>query len=57
MMTSTGVNVTPVVRQHKYTIHYNASGAVGTIADRTVNYSEVVKLPTGQDVATHYTYT
>ncbi len=57
IMTSTGVNVTPVIREHKYTIHYNASWAVGTIADRVVNYSEVVKLPTGQDVAEYYTYT
>ena len=56
-MISTWVEVTPVVREHRYTIHYNASGAVGTMEDETVNYSEEVTLPTSGEVATHFTYT
>jgi hypothetical protein len=55
-MTYTGVEVTPVIREHRYTIHYNASGAVGTMEDETVNYSEEVRLPTAEEVATHFTY-
>jgi hypothetical protein len=56
-MISTGVEVTPVIREHRYTIHYNASGAVGTMDDETVNYSEEVTLPTSGELATHFTYT
>ena len=56
-MISTWVEVTPVIREHRYTIHYNASGAVGTMEDETVNYSEEVTLPTSGEVATHFTYT
>ena len=56
-MISTGVVVTPVIREHKYTIHFNGSWAVWEIDDIYTGYSENISLPTSGDIEDKLIYT
>ena len=56
-MPSTGVVITPLIREHSYTIHYDANWAEGSIQDQSTLYSETVILPTAEQVAEQLTNT